>query len=145
MQQPNSPVQSVTSANFPQADSAVVELAIVYSIVRASGSLVFATARSLRSRWRSRRLRKKTRRLGQPRQFGKSRAWRRSICCCSQSGNEKGASRMHCGDDTSNRKCEQPELSSKVERSSSYKITLPSRGLQKDPYKTPPSNPTCTF
>ena len=124
VQQPDPPVQSVTRANFSQADSTVVELAIVCPIVRASSSLVFLTARSLRSRWRSRRLRKKPRRLGQTRQFGKSRAWRRSIRRSSQSGDHKGASCVHCGDDTSNRKYEQPELSSEEEESSSYNITL---------------------
>jgi len=58
VQQPNPPVQSVTSSDFPQTDSAVVEFAIVSSVVRASGSLPFVAARSLGRRWWSRRLRK---------------------------------------------------------------------------------------
>jgi hypothetical protein len=42
MQQPNSPVKSVASTHFPQADSAVVELAIVLSVIRASGCILLA-------------------------------------------------------------------------------------------------------
>jgi hypothetical protein len=41
MQQPDPPIESVASADFSQAHGAVVELAIVCSIVCANGGLVF--------------------------------------------------------------------------------------------------------
>jgi hypothetical protein len=49
VQQPNSPVKSVASTYFSQADSAVVELAIVLSVIRANGCLllVISLTRSL--------------------------------------------------------------------------------------------------
>jgi hypothetical protein len=49
VQQPNPPVEHVASTNFSQADSAVVKLAVVFAVVRASNSVlfvVFVVARS---------------------------------------------------------------------------------------------------
>lgn len=65
VQQPNSPIKSIASTDLPQADSAVVEFAIILAVVDTIGGTVFVI--SLTRRRRSRR------RFGEAREFRKAR------------------------------------------------------------------------
>jgi len=111
VQQPHPPVKRVASTNFPQADGAVVKLAVVFAVVRASNSVLFVivvVARSLGLCWRRRRLGKTSRWLWQTWQLGQVRArwWRRrSARYSSESSDEKSLRDVHRGSNVSGCVC----------------------------------------
>lgn len=102
VQQPDPPVESVATTDLPQTDSAVVELAIILTLVDAISAtvvLVILVTSATGSR-RRRGRRGKARKFRQAREFGKVRETRkkgsrRSVDSSSQGSDSERLRRMH--------------------------------------------------
>lgn len=84
MQQPDSPVKSIASTDFPQVDSAIVEFAIILTIVDTLGSTVIVI--SLTGCRRRRRRFGEARELRKAGELGESWKTRKSTELRSRSG-----------------------------------------------------------